>query len=1345
MILNYPEYLTDLDRESIRKKKVGSRLVLKEEVKRSQRWMKKMSELFKEMITSPYAAVTPTKLLAALTLYRSSLEYANARRDSVTSPNSLPARAPDTASTKFEAAVTGPLGPPVAETKGDEVVRDFSEIEKIEIAKGDLARASMDSEATVVTSGGPEGLAKFSAEMMDVDSDDTPMKNVDVHTSSQENKEVTPHGAEKSGSDSQYPIEPPSRDPPAVPEEDEDAEIPLEYGAQQDVTEVISNFMFQAQCAIKPEGFAPDGEQEDLVKSLFYGKTKTYIQTPKGLRSQEELFNDIKINVASGPQSLHNALDYAHDFQTVSIEDGEAEQYATLSQIPPILQIQVQRVQYDLEKQQAFKSNNHLELKETIYMDRYMDSQDPEIIERRRKVKGWKNQIEALDARRKKLVEFDTNSSVIDALVAARTKIEKLDSLKDGPVSIGEGIDIPASTVAEISGLENLTRDEIAAVDGQRTTLQYLIDHEFDTMRELAYRLYAVFIHSGQVSYGHYWIYIYDFEKKIWRKYNDDYVTEVADVSEIYNEDPRGIASPYFVVYIKDDTKHTLVQPVVRDITPLRDTAHSASADNSMPSTEPPGASSSRNPSGNSSGNKPILASTDSADSDAHSQPSRGRSPPPSYDDITSAGTLSQNNKYSYAPSQCFYQDDDVWSPTTVFHELGNGGDGGGANHPDVPGGVNPNHGSGPGAAAAAALANADVFKSGSPAVMSTTSSRSSRSTNPFRQESGIAARMPDGFQYERTPVNDNSTNGVAAAGAGTEAEAEADADAHAEWWNDDGGSLARDSTPQIRMRRTKVFTLLYVAKIVFWTAVQQSLDLIYDLSSQSLDALKASQLVSSPLKRQQWLARSFSNTTRRYEINKVYPSAAEAIRDMKPNSTLLAGGFGLSGVSDTLILALLDNRSITGLTCVSNNAGVDRAGLGLLLQSGQIKKMIASYVGENKTFEKMYLSGEIELELTPQGTLAERCRAGGAGIPAFYTPAAYGTVVQTGELPLRHAADGTVAEFGQPRDVKVFDGKSYVMEESIKGDYAFVKAYKADRLGNCQFRYASANFNGVMGRNAEMTIVEAENIVDIGDINPNAVHLPGIYVKRVVQSTTPKNIEKFTFSDEPKDMSVLGKGDTLAKRERIVRRAAKEFKNGMYANLGIGMPMLAPSFVDPSISVQLQSENGILGLGPYPKRGQEDPDLINAGKETVTLSPGAACFGSDESFGMIRSGRIDLTILGAMQVSAKGDLANWMLPGKVKGFGGAMDLVSNPSKTRVVVTMEHTDIKGNPKILPQCEFPLTGRNCVSRIITELCVFDVNFSHGLTLIELAEGVTVDEVKAKTGAPFKVTDVVKPML
>lgn len=401
----------------------------------------------------------------------------------------------------------------------------------------------------------------------------------------------------------------------------------------------------------------------------------------------------------------------------------------------------------------------------------------------------------------------------------------------------------------------------------------------------------------------------------------------------------------------------------------------------------------------------------------------------------------------------------------------------------------------------------------------------------------------------------------------------------------------------------------------------------------------------------------------------------------------------------------------VTGLTAVSNNAGTDTGGLVKLLKTKQIRKLIASYIGENKALEQMYLTGEIELELTPQGTLAERCSAGGRGIPAFYTPAAVGTVVQSGELPVTYNTDGSPRQFGVAKDTRTFDGRTFLLEESIKGDYALVKVYKADAFGNCQFRLASNNFNGVMGRNATNTIVEAEHIVQ--EIPPEFIHLPGIYVKGVVQSHLPKAIEKRVYStahtkgegDSPALAArkiVGGGGEDASKRQRIARRAAKELLDGMYANLGIGLPMAVADFVDPSIEVQLQSENGILGLGPYPEEGSEDADLINAGKETVTLKPGAAVFGSEESFGMIRSGRINLTILGAMQVAANGDLANWMLPGKVKGFGGAMDLVSNPTNTKVVVVTEHTDKNGNAKIVPRCTFPLTGRGCVSRIITDL-------------------------------------------
>lgn len=287
------------------------------------------------------------------------------------------------------------------------------------------------------------------------------------------------------------------------------------------------------------------------------------------------------------------------------------------------------------------------------------------------------------------------------------------------------------------------------------------------------------------------------------------------------------------------------------------------------------------------------------------------------------------------------------------------------------------------------------------------------------------------------------------------------------------------------------------------------------------------------------------------------------------------------------------------------------------------------------------------------------------------------------------------------------------------------------------------------MAKAARLAIVEAENIVPVGSIDPDTVDLPGIYIDRIVPATAEKRAEVVKLAPPPppdannsdKNLTTTAVPDDS--RTRIARRAAKELQDGYYVNLGVGIPTLAASYVPAGATVWLQSENGILGMGPYPAtEADADADLVNAGKETVTLLPGASTFDSAESFGMIRGGHVDVSILGAFQVSAAGDLANYMIPGKVfKGMGGAMDLVSNPERTKIVVATEHVDKNGRSKIVQDCALPLTGKAVVSTIITDLAVFQVDRANGggLTLTELAAGVDVEEVRAKTDAEFVVAE------
>ena len=468
--------------------------------------------------------------------------------------------------------------------------------------------------------------------------------------------------------------------------------------------------------------------------------------------------------------------------------------------------------------------------------------------------------------------------------------------------------------------------------------------------------------------------------------------------------------------------------------------------------------------------------------------------------------------------------------------------------------------------------------------------------------------------------------------------------------------------------------------------------------------------------------------------INKVVKNADVAVADIPNGATLMLGGFGLCGIPENSITALL-KTGVNNLTCISNNAGVDDFGIGLMLKTRQVKKMIASYVGENKEFERQLMSGELEVDLIPQGTLAERIRAGGAGIPAFFTPAGVGTEVAEG------------------KEIREFDGKKYLMETGLKADFAIVKAWKGDTAGNLIFKGTARNFNPMMATAGKITIAEVEKLVPVGKLDPNDIHVSGIYIQRIFQGKNyQKRIEQRTISKseavvETQKAAVIARNEATEgyglDKNQIAQRISQELKDGFYVNLGIGIPTLVANYIPKNMNVVLQSENGLLGIGPFPTDDKVDADLINAGKQTVTMQAGSSLFSSAESFGMIRGEHVDLTILGAMEVSENGDIANWKIPGKmVKGMGGAMDLVA--SAKNIIVAMQHVSKDGKSKLLKTCTLPITGINCVKKIVTELAVLEVLPEGGFKLLETAPNVSVEDVQKATEGKLIVEGVIPTM-
>ncbi|KAL2853835.1 hypothetical protein BJY01DRAFT_206505 [Aspergillus pseudoustus] len=556
MVLDFENFKMDLDDESCQKKQVGSRKVSKKEIERSQKFLRELRTLFSDMISSPNPSVTPGQELARLTLISPSNEAAIRRRSTIS------ASRPGGLGELNGMPVLGPLGPPqtiVEEDGKNEVPAEPGKVKQ---------SSDQDSEVTLVSEGVKHNNAPTAPSD---DKENEPPQNDTVMADAQD--ESTAEAAD--APDSARQITPSNKPPPVpprpVPQIDPQRQLieEVEIGAQQDVTEVINNVLFQSQCAIRPLSIAEDGEQLDQVKDLFYGRAISYILSNKGERSKEEWWCDIKIDVATGPRDIYAAIDGAFDIQKVNVEDSVAEQYATISKLPPVLQIQVQRVQFDAVKKRSFKSTHHLDLKETIYLDRYMDTRHPEILKRRRQCWEWKDALKGLEARRAELLRQEESDGLDTAtlLSTAKEVLTDLNDMKDNEDTTEGAIDVDPQLLPQLDRLSQAAQDELKHLEQEIKNTQTMISSQFVDYKHLPYRLYAVFVHHGSVEFGHYYIYIFDFERSVWRKYNDTYVTEISDLDEIFkSEDRHNPPTPYFLVYVNDKIKDRLVNPVCREI-----------------------------------------------------------------------------------------------------------------------------------------------------------------------------------------------------------------------------------------------------------------------------------------------------------------------------------------------------------------------------------------------------------------------------------------------------------------------------------------------------------------------------------------------------------------------------------------------------------------------------------------------------------------------------------------------------------------------------------------------------------------------------------------------------------
>ncbi|MCC6766355.1 MAG: 3-oxoacid CoA-transferase subunit A [Deltaproteobacteria bacterium] len=465
----------------------------------------------------------------------------------------------------------------------------------------------------------------------------------------------------------------------------------------------------------------------------------------------------------------------------------------------------------------------------------------------------------------------------------------------------------------------------------------------------------------------------------------------------------------------------------------------------------------------------------------------------------------------------------------------------------------------------------------------------------------------------------------------------------------------------------------------------------------------------------------------------RICESAHAAVADITDGATLLVHSFGPPQAWPTDCLLALAERGVRDLTVVCNTPAGGPTSLNVLADKKQIRRLVCSYLASPAiptAIAEQVRGGEIELEMVPQGTLIERIRAGGAGLAGFYTPTGVGTV----------AAHG--------KEEREIDGRRYLFERAIRGDFALLQAHRADGAGNLTYRRGMRNFAPAMATAAATTIAEVKEIVGVGGLDPEAVVTPGVFVDRIVKTTLQLDIGVLR-------QILMGAGRTVATEGRALRdgeatglppelmalKAATLLRDGEYVNLGIGLPTMVSNFI-AGRDVTLHSENGILGYGPFPAEGEEDLDLYNASGQFITQLPGAAYFDSNVSFAMARTGRVTTVVLGAFEVAQNGDLANWTTgEGSSGGIGGAMDLAAGGA--RVIAICYHCERGGRSKLVERLAYPATALGCVQAIVTDLAYIDVD-ADGFLLREIAPGISVDDVKRATAAPLRVASDVREM-